>query len=90
MKMVLRISNEGGATADIVVSAVDLVAFEDEFDKSISSFQSDFRIKDLYWLAHHAMQRADDSVPEFSEWLATEPEVEALDDSEIAPLETRP
>ena len=90
MKMVLRVSTEGEATADVAVSAVDLVAFEDEFDKSIASFQSDIRIKDLYWLAHHAMQRQDKSVPDFSEWLATEPEVEALDDSEVVPLESKP
>lgn len=90
MKMVLRVSDKNGATADVTVSAVDLVSFEEEFDKSIASFQNDFRIKDLYWLAHHAMQRKDNTVPDFKEWLVTEPEVEALDDSEIVPLEIKP
>ena len=90
MKMVLRVSDKNGATADVTVSAVDLVSFEEEFDKSIASFQNDFRIKDLYWLAHHAMQRKDNTVPDFKEWLAAEPEVEALDDSEIVPLEIKP
>ena len=59
MKMVLRVSNENGAAADVTVSAVDLVAFEEEF-------------------------------PDFKEWLATDPDVEALDDSETVPLESKP
>mgnify|MGYP003659719785 CR=1 FL=1 len=90
MKMVLRVSNENGAAADVTVSAVDLVAFEEEFDKSVASMQTDFRVKDLYWLAHHSIQRKDPSVPDFKEWLATDPDVEALDDSETVPLVSKP
>jgi|DEB0MinimDraft_10_1074344.scaffolds.fasta_scaffold02813_5 hypothetical protein len=91
MKMLLRVSSEGGSTVDVTVSAVDLVRFEEAFDKSVSNFQSDFRIKDLYWLAHHAMQRQDPTLPDFDTWIEnTDPDIEIAEDQEIVPLETKP
>tara|TARA_R110002020_G_scaffold369336_4_gene581191 strand:+ start:738 stop:1013 length:276 start_codon:yes stop_codon:yes gene_type:complete len=88
MKMLLRVSENGGSAVDVQVSAVDLVRFEETFDKSVGNFQTDFRMKDLFWLAHHAMRRKDPSVPDFDTWLDTrDPDVEASDDDEIVPLE---
>ena len=88
MKMLLRVSENGGSAVDVVVSAVDLVRFEETFDKSVGNFQTDFRMKDLFWLAHHAMQRKNPNMPDFDTWLdEKEPDVEAADDDEIVPLE---
>jgi hypothetical protein len=92
MKMHLRVTNGDGSTADVMVSAVDLVAFEGKFDKSVTRFQEDFRMTDIYWLAWHTIQRKDKSVGDFEQWLEThEPEVEFGGDSgEIVPLENSP
>lgn len=92
MKMHLRVTNADGSTADVIVSAVDLVAFENKFDKSVTKFQDDFRMTDIYWLAWHTLHRKDNSIGDFESWLETkDPEVGfGGDDAEIVPLENSP
>lgn len=92
MKMHLRVTNGDGSTADVMVSAVDLVAFESKFDKSVTRFQEDFRMTDIYWLAWHTLQRKNKSIGEFEQWLEThEPEVGfGSEDTDIVPLENSP
>ena len=89
MKMHLRVTNGDGSTADVNVSAVDLVAFESKFNKSVTKFQEDFMLTDLYWLAWHTLQRKDKNIGDFESWLEThEPEVAfGAEDNEIVPLE---
>lgn len=90
MKMNLRVKYDDGSTADAVVSAVDFVAFESKFNKSIVKFQENMMLTDVYWLAWHAMQRKDKSLGDFEKWLEdNNPEVEFGDeDNEIVPLES--
>lgn len=92
MKMNLRVTNGDGSTVDANVSAVDLVAFEAKFDKSVAKFQDDFKITDIYWLAWHTLQRKDKTLGTFEQWLEShEPEVVfGGDDTEIVPLENSP
>lgn len=92
MKMHLRIKNGDGSTADVVVSAVDLVAFEEKFDRSVARFQDEFRLTDMYWLAWHSLRRFNKSLPEFDKWLeSNDPEVEFADgDTDVVPLEISP
>ena len=92
MKMHLRIKNGDGSTADVVVSAVDLVAFEERFNRSVAKFQDEFRLTDMYWLAWHSMRRFNKSLPEFDKWLeSADPEVEFGDeDTDVVPLESNP
>jgi len=92
MKMNLRVTNGDGSTVDANVSAVDLVAFEAKFDKSVSRFQEEFRVTDIYWLAWHTLQRKDKNIGSFEEWLEhKEPEVVfGGTDEEIVPLENSP
>lgn len=89
MKMNLRVKYDDGSTVDAIVSAVDFVAFEREFSKSVTKFQENMMLTDVYWLAWHSMQRKDKTLGEFNKWLEDRnPEVEfSEDDSEIVPLE---
>ena len=89
MKMNLRVKYDDGSTVDAVVSAVDFVAFEREFNKSVTKFQENMMLTDVYWLAWHSMQRRDKSIGNFTDWLENRnPEVEFSDeDNEIVPLE---
>lgn len=88
MKMHLRVKYDDGSTADAVVSAVDLVAFESKFDKSIAQFSQTLRMTDIYWLAWHTLHRSDKSLGTFEEWLENkDPEVVFGDEDEIVPLE---
>lgn len=89
MKMHLRITNGDGSTADVTVSAVDLVAFEEKFNRSVAKFQDEFRLTDLFWLAWHSLRRGNKSLPEFEAWLeASDPEVEFADVDDVVPLES--
>lgn len=90
MKMHLRVKYDDGSTADATVSAVDLVAFESKFSKSVAKFQENMMLTDIYWLAWHSLQRKDKSIGDFEKWLeATNPEVEFADeDNSIVPLES--
>lgn len=89
MKMNLRVKYDDGSTADAVVSAVDFVAFEREFNKSVAKFQENMMLTDVYWLAWHSLERKDKSIGGFDKWLEdNNPEVEFGDeDNEIVPLE---
>lgn len=89
MKMNLRVKYDDGSTVDAVVSAVDFVAFEREFNKSVTKFQENMMLTDVYWLAWHSMQRKDKNIGNFNDWLENRnPEVEFSDeDNEIVPLE---
>lgn len=91
MKMNLRVSNNDGSTADVQVSAVDLVAFEDKFDRSVAKFQDEFRLTDMYWLAWHSLKRTNPSIGDFNTWLAeSDPDVGFSESEEIVPLEKSP
>ena len=91
MKMHLRITNDDGSTADVTVSAVDLVAFEAKFNRSVAKFQDEFRLTDMFWLAWHSLRRSDPSIGDFSDWLTVaDPDVEFGDGDELVPLESSP
>jgi hypothetical protein len=91
MKMHLRITNGDGSTADVTVSAVDLVAFEAEFNRSVAKFQDEFRLTDMFWLAWHSLRRSDSSIGDFNEWLGVaDPDVEFADGDEVVPLGSSP
>ena len=89
MKMNLRVKYDDGSTVDAVVSAVDFVAFEREFSKSVTKFQENMMLTDVYWLAWHSIKRSDKKVGTFEEWLeVNDPNVEFGEETEIVPLES--
>jgi hypothetical protein len=67
----------------------DLVAFEREFSKSITSLQDNVFLTDLLWLAWHAERRTNATGLDFDPWVETVETVETLDEAELVPLENR-
>jgi len=89
MKMQFKVTYPDGAEKTVTVSAVDFVAFEGEFNRSVARFQDEFRLTDMYWLTWHALRRADKSTPDFNKWLEVDdPAVAFGDEEEIVPLES--
>lgn len=69
MKITLRIEFLSGESKEIVCSAADLVAFEDKFDKSISTLESDLKMTHLFYLAWHSETRRKQTDKNFTDWL---------------------
>lgn len=79
MRINLRIVFEDKTEKEIVCSARDLVAFEAEFDRSVTKLQSEFRLTDLFWLAWHVETRTGATKKSFEDWLDIISSVEASD-----------
>jgi hypothetical protein len=70
MKLTLRIEFADGTHKDILVSAADMVAFEDKFDTSIARLE-EARIGWLLFLAWHSEKRRKSTELDFEAWLDT-------------------
>ena len=90
MRLNLRVTYNDGSAADVTASAADLVAFEQQWDKSVIKFGEDMRMTDLCWLAWHSTKRQAASTPDFEPWLELIEFVGAADTVELVPLEISP
>lgn len=78
MKITLQIDFADKTTRSIVVSAADMVAFENKFDLSIAALQEP-RMSWLLFLAWHSEKRRKATEDEYEKWLDS---VEAVGASE--------
>ena len=88
MKMNLDVVYNDGATAAASVAAVDFVAFEETYDRSVAKFQTELKFTDLCWLSWHALSRKAKDLDDFHAWLENVESVTFGEDSEIVPLES--
>jgi hypothetical protein len=79
MKITLRIEFTDGTTRDILVSAADMVAFEDKFNVSISKLEEP-RMSWLLFLAWHSESRRKTTDKTYEQWLDLVETVGATDD----------
>lgn len=79
MKITLRIEFNDGTSREIVVSAADMVAFEDKFNVSIAKLDEP-RISWLLFLAWHSEKRRKATDKNYEEWLDLVATVGATDD----------
>ena len=79
MKLTLRIEFADGTHKDVLVSAADMVAFEDKFNVSIAKLD-DPRIGWLLYLAWHSEKRKKQTDKEFEEWLELVDSIGATED----------
>jgi len=79
MKITLRIEFTDGTTRDILVSAADMVAFEDKFNLSISKLDEP-RMSWLLFLAWHSESRRKTTDKTYEQWLDLVETVGATDD----------
>ena len=82
MRIVLRLEFVNGTAKDVAASASDLVAFEREFNLSVTSLQNDTKITHLMWLAWHSEKRRGETKLDFDSWVET---VEGIGESESDP-----
>jgi hypothetical protein len=60
-----------GTEKSVTAVAADLVAFEERFDKSVSTLQNDPRITHLFFICWHVLKRTGDTKVEFDKWMET-------------------
>lgn len=83
MKLTLRIEFADGTSKDVLVSAADMVAFEDKFNVSIARLD-DPRIGWLLFLAWHSEQRRKQTTLAYEAWLDSVESVGATEDPKAA------
>ena len=66
-----------GTNREVSGIAADLVAFEAEFDLSVSRLNQDMKITHLLWLAWHSLKRTADTKDLFQKWVESVEGVEA-------------
>lgn len=69
MKLELVIQYADGTEKTVTVKAVDIVAFEQHFDMSMSRLEKEIRMTHLFFLAHHAQKRTGETKDDFDKWL---------------------
>jgi hypothetical protein len=77
MNFNLLITFLDGTNREVSGIAADLVAFEAEFDLSVSRLNQDMKITHLLWLAWHSLKRAGDTKDVFQKWVESVEGVEA-------------
>ena len=70
MKINLRIQFSSGDSKDVTANAADMVAFEREFEVSISSLEKNPRLTHLLYLAWASETRLKATAKTFDEWLS--------------------
>jgi hypothetical protein len=66
-----------GSSQEVSGIAADLVAFEAQFDISVSALGQDVKITYLLWLAWHVEKRLGNTKETFEKWVETVSTVEA-------------
>jgi hypothetical protein len=79
MKINLRVTFNDKSVEEVSATARDIVAFEDKFNKSITSLSTNFFVTDMLWVAWHWLQRQDKTKMTFDEWCDEVDEIEASD-----------
>jgi hypothetical protein len=82
MKLTLRIEFADGTHKDVLVSAADMVAFEDKFNVSIARLD-DPRIGWLLFLAWHSEQRKKQTTLDYETWLDSVESIGAAEDPKV-------
>ena len=69
MKLELVIQYADGTEKTVTVKAVDIVAFEQHFDMSMSRLEKEIRMTHLFFMAHQAQKRTGETKDDFDKWL---------------------
>lgn len=69
MRIILRLDMVDGTSKEVTANAADLVAFETEYDLSVSALSANPKVTHLLWLAWHSEFRRKETKAEFTDWL---------------------
>ena len=89
LRLALHVDYDGGSSADVIASALDIVNFERKFNKPITVFAEEVRVEYLLELAYSALKRKNLVTIDFDEWADTITGITFgnEEDTEIVPLE---
>jgi len=88
MELQFRIKETGKESVLVRAALVDIVAWEDRFERPSSTMGGDsIFARDFVWLAWHSQKRTGATALEFMDWVATLDEIEGAEETTLVPLE---
>lgn len=70
MKFNLRVEYANGTTEEVTASAIDFVAFEDKYQRSVARLEQELKLTDLVFLAWHSLKRQSKAEADMDKWLS--------------------
>jgi hypothetical protein len=80
MRITLRVDLVDGSKQDVICSAIDLVAFEDKYQRSVARLEHEMRLTDLLFIAWHSLHRQKQTGKDFDNWLNDVESITSSDD----------
>jgi hypothetical protein len=91
MQVQFRIKPKGASEDTVTAELVDVIAWEEHFQRSSASLDSESAFaRDYVWLAWHAVKRQGKTQLEFMDWVATLEDIEGEPDGPLPPSENPP
>ena len=90
MELQFRIKETGKESVVVRAALVDIVAWEDRFERPSSTMGGDsIFARDFVWLAWHSQHRTGATTLDFMDWVATLDEIEGAEETTLVPLESQ-
>ena len=91
MELQFKIKETGKDSVVIRAALVDLVAWEERFERPSSTMGGDsIFARDFVWLAWHSQHRTGATTLDFMDWLATMDDITEVEETTLVPLESPP
>jgi hypothetical protein len=88
MQFQFQIKPVGGSSEIITAALVDVIAWEEKYQKPSTALSSDdIFARDFVWLAWHAAHRQAMTTLDFMDWVATLEDIEGEPDAPLPPSE---
>ena len=89
MELQFKIKETGKDSVLVRAALVDIVAWEDRFERPSSTMAGDsIFARDFVWLAWHSQHRTGATTLDFMDWVATLDEIEGAEETTLVPLES--
>ena len=89
MELQFKIKETGKDSVLVRAALVDIVAWEDRFERPSSTMGGDsIFARDFVWLAWHSQKRTGATTLDFMDWVATLDEIEGAEETTLVPLES--
>ena len=89
MELNFKIKETGKDSVVVRAALVDIVAWEDQFERPSSTMGGDsIFARDFVWLAWHSQKRTGATTLDFMDWVATLDDIEGAEETTLVPLES--
>jgi hypothetical protein len=87
VELQFKIKETGKESVIVRAALVDVVAWEDRFERPSSTMGGDsIFARDFVWLAWHSQKRTGATTLDFMDWVATLDEIEGAEETTLVPL----